>query len=256
MKAIVLSYDKYSPLVEHMVFSYQKLWPDHSFRFRIPYQKYPEHLTDKYGAAIEPVPSKKGIKDTVQTLIRDLPDDEWVYWCIDDKYLIDLNLKEVIKVANCIKSISDSTICGVSFSRCRGLMKSENLKAKKRLSTGSHKLVLIERKNYSQIWMHQFLRVKVLRTLFETFPDRNFVAKEMDTYIKQVQLPEDQKLYVTSQNMAVFGESTTRGMLTKNCAVSLEKFGLDVPNMAVSDKEITIGELPKKRRSKLLNFFG
>src|SRR5437016_2587497 len=39
MKAIVLTCDRYRAVTEHMILQYEKLWPDHPFVFRVPYQK-------------------------------------------------------------------------------------------------------------------------------------------------------------------------------------------------------------------------
>lgn len=47
MKAIVLTYDKYRTLTERMISMYQKLWPGHPYRFRIPYQELPGMASSK-----------------------------------------------------------------------------------------------------------------------------------------------------------------------------------------------------------------
>jgi hypothetical protein len=41
--------------------------------------------------------------------------------------------------------------------------------------------VYLRRRNYEQIWLHQFLRVKVIRNLFQNFPDGITSAKLMDS---------------------------------------------------------------------------
>ena len=38
MKAIVLTFDRHRAITQHLMLQYQRLWPDHPFRFRIPYQ--------------------------------------------------------------------------------------------------------------------------------------------------------------------------------------------------------------------------
>ncbi len=38
MKAIVLTFDKYMIFTDHMILTYQKLWPNNPFIFKIPYQ--------------------------------------------------------------------------------------------------------------------------------------------------------------------------------------------------------------------------
>ena len=65
---------------------YQRLWPDHPFRFRIPYQQ----LRGPNAERAEYIESPPEIPATVLRLIEDIEDEEWVYWCSDDKYPIRL----------------------------------------------------------------------------------------------------------------------------------------------------------------------
>ena len=39
MKALVLTCDRYRVMTEHMILQYERLWPDHPFQFRIPWQE-------------------------------------------------------------------------------------------------------------------------------------------------------------------------------------------------------------------------
>ncbi|MDA1302340.1 MAG: hypothetical protein O2868_20005 [Proteobacteria bacterium] len=89
MKAIVLSCDKYHAFARHMILRYDKLWPGHPFTFRVPYQDASgDHLLAmRASSRVEPRPAATMIKPTLLSLIDDLDDAEWVYWCIDDKAL-------------------------------------------------------------------------------------------------------------------------------------------------------------------------
>ncbi|NER39631.1 MAG: hypothetical protein F6J93_37800 [Oscillatoria sp. SIO1A7] len=246
MKAIVLTYDRYVKVLDHTLHTYQNLWPSNPFTFRVPYQVYPHFLKEKYGDKIELVASPKQIKPTVEKLLEDLPDSEWVYWCIDDKYLLEIKEKKVTDIYHWVKNIQDPKIGSVMFSRSRNLLKRQNLNYNKTIR-GPENTVFIQRWNYAQIWLHQFVRVKVLKTLFAGFPDRDFAAKEMDRLKREQKVPRNQELYVAKKNMVIFGESTSRGQLTKNCVESFQKWGLEVPsNLERSDREIIIGKLPPK----------
>lgn len=247
MKAIVLTCDKYVNLVDHMIHTYQKIWPSNHFKFRIPYQNYPHFLHNKYGDKIELIRTKTEIKPTMQLLLDDIHDDEWVYWCIDDKYLIKIEEDKANKVYHWVKNISDPNVCGITFSRCRDLLKDKNLKIKDGTFINNYGQIFFERRNFLQIWIHQFVRAKVLKTLFDSFPDKEFVPKEMDYFIQGKQVPPTQKMYVSEKNMVVFGESTTRGKLTQNCLQSLRKYELEVPiNFEQCEQKIIMGKLPRK----------
>jgi hypothetical protein len=90
------------------------------------------------------------------------------------------------------------------------------------------------------------LRAKVLRNLFEGFPDGRYSAKAMDEMKERAPLPESHRLYVSEANHVVFGESTTRGKLTSNCAASLKLYGLPAPALPSSEQNIIIGDLPRR----------
>ena len=86
-----------------------------------------------------------------------------------------------------------------------------------------------------------------MKNLFDGFPDRPFVAKEMDYFIQGKQVPLTQRMYVSEKNMVIFGESTTRGKLTQNCVQSFRKNGLEIPKIFEQcDKKIIMGELPRR----------
>jgi hypothetical protein len=224
-----------------MIVSYRQVWPKNQFRFRIPYQE--DRWDDD--AAHEFISTPSDIKSTVLKLLEGLDDNEWVYWAIDDKYPIKILIDEVQPIVDWILKITDPEISGVCFCRCRRLLKRRYLKWMGfKYIDGPGGIRLLERKNYHQIWVHQFVRVKVLRHLFEAFPDEIPNAKMMDALYRKVNLPADHRLFVTEKNYAVFGEGTRSGQVTKNCYLSIQEKGLDLPeHFSVIDKEIVLGDL-------------
>ena len=99
MKAIVLSFDKQSGLVELTYKKYMELWPECPLLFRIPYNDTSTNKSFKYFKSrenVELVESPVAIRSTMQVLLNDLDDEEWVYWCIDDRYPIDIKSLELI----------------------------------------------------------------------------------------------------------------------------------------------------------------
>lgn len=242
--AIVLSCDQYHPLADHMIESYQRIWPNNPFEFRVPYQKYPKFLKVKYGDKIELIKTKKSIKATVDALLKDIEDEAFVYWCIDDKYLIKANQNKLNEIVHFVNRIKDPKISGILFCRCRGLISPRYLDYKSKIGK-PERLIFIQRKDYSQIWIHQFLRAKVLKQLFESFPDEPFMAKQMDHFISRKKLSPDSQLYVSGKNFAIFGESTSRGRLTLNCVQSMKAYGLEIPKgFETCNNKLTMGRLP------------
>jgi hypothetical protein len=224
MKAIVLTYDKYRCLTNHMIHQYRRRWPDNPFTFRIPYQK----LSGRNEADREYIRCPPDIKTTMLALLDGLDDQEWIFWCIDDKYPTSLDMCAIESIVGWIRDCNDPSADGVLFCRPRKLTRQKRLTGRQiGTSAGT---TLLERKNYKCIWIHQFLRVKVLRHLFESFPDDIPDAKSMDRLKEHIEKPDDHRLFVTEDTLVVFGESTSRGMLTKNCYRSLQKQGLPLPD--------------------------
>lgn len=242
MQALVLTYDTYHPLTHHMIATYEDKWPDHPFTFLVPYNDdYPTELTAEYGETVEPIHTDPSIRDTVLTLLENVPDEEWIYWAIDDKYLVDIARGDVRRLASWIENGPELNLDGLSFVRARYLLSGKALDGTTVTTMDGTKLY--RRKDYSQIWFHQFLKPKVLKHLFENMPDPNN-AKEMDKLKFEVGLPEEHRLYVTNKNYAIFGESSRRGKLTQNCAQSLQNYGIDPPEeMGQIDDEKIIGDL-------------
>ena len=248
MKAIVLTHDENHLLTDHMIQSYQEVWPSNPFKFRVPYQKHPGELNRKYGDKIDLIQTPPDIKQTVLTLIHDLSDEEWVYWSLDDKYLIEINETSANNCIQWVRKTTDPLICGVMFCRCRKLLKPENLHINNTVLNPSGDK-FYQRKNYYQFWIPQFLKTKVLRELFLGFPDRSFRAKEMDTFTGQEinlavkTFSGSQQMYVSSVNSAQFGESTIAGCVTQNCYASMIKRNIPISSFKRSRHTIVIGEM-------------
>ena len=56
MKAIILSCDKYHPIANHMILTYEKLWPNNELIYRVPWNdKYPNDIKNNFGDKVEPI---------------------------------------------------------------------------------------------------------------------------------------------------------------------------------------------------------
>lgn len=223
MKAIVLTYDRNVILTEHMIKCYEELWPNHPFVFRIPYQDEERQIQ---GSNREYIRTPSEIKETILGLLADLNDEEWVYWCMDDKYPIQLELVAIESAYKLLSIHNIENLSGVLFCRVRKMLNYDYLITPS-LFLGEEEL--IERKGYHQIWIHQFIKVKVIRNLFNNLPsiDR---ARTMDPLKHSITKPKDHRLFVTSNNHAIFGESSVGRVLTRNCYQSMLHKGMNVPS--------------------------
>ncbi len=241
MKAIVLTIDKYHPLTDHMIAAYGRLWPDHPFQFRVPYQETPDALRDKYGSRVEMIRTDRAFAATVLGLLQDIPDTAWVYWCIDDKYPVDLDLPVIRQVTSWVSSLEDRSISGIMCCRPPVLFDPAHVEWRRRLTDPDGR-GYVRRKDYAGIWGHQFVRAHVLRWFFNHLPDRPFSAKEMDRLKWSIPLPARSDMHVLERSAIYFGESTTRGKLTQNCAESLRRHGLAIPEQfEIAERSRLIG---------------
>ena len=240
MKAIVLTFDRHRAITQHLMLQYQRLWPDHPFRFRIPYQQLRAPDTER----AEYIESPPEIPATVLRLIEDIEDDEWVYWCSDDKYPIRLIVEKVKELLN--YALTASEISGLLFCRTRVTLDRPELALHPSQRVTPAGDILLERKAWYQIWIHQFLRAKVLRFLFSQLPPQVPSAKALDGLKNRIEKPEDYHLFVTRQNFAVFGESTKRGTITRNCLESIARTDIELPEWFRHShgERIMMGQLP------------
>jgi len=224
IKALVLTFDKYRALTDHMIFKYAQLWPDHPFQFWVPYQQSPPTQQNENVHYVQTPPA---IKATVLALLADLDDEELIYWCVDDKYPIKLEIAKIERSYAWLSSQASSAVSGVLFCRSRRMWDRRCLAAETMVDEWGQEY--LERTGYEQIWIHQFVKVKVLRYLFSTFPDVIPFPRDMDGLRDKVSKPPQHRLFVTRHNLAVFGESVDRGVLTRNCQRSILEHSLALP---------------------------
>lgn len=222
-----------------MILQYERLWPDHPFIFRIPYQSLRDPDADR-GEYVETPPE---IPATVLQLLADVDDEEMVYWCADDKYPIQLVTDKITSLMAYV--CQSPNISGLLFCRCRATLDRPDLALypiEWRTPSGD---ILLERRAWYQIWIHQFLKAKVLRYFFSNMPEDIPGAKAMDNLKDNIVKLADHRLFVTKQNFAVFGESTRDGRMTRNCYESMIDSNIEVPGKyrRPSRKRVTMGRL-------------
>src|SRR6266536_3651874 len=97
--AIVLTCDRYQPFATHMIMRYRAVWPSHPFTFHVPYLRCPLG-----GERVEARQCPEAVRATVLGLLAGFDDETWVYWCIDDKYPIELVQPPVAHLAEAVLS--------------------------------------------------------------------------------------------------------------------------------------------------------
>ena len=215
MPAIVLTCDEYRPFAENMVCAYEEFWPSHPFIFHIPFQKNANPPPLVPASKIKMVPSPKPIRETVLALLAPFHDDDFIYWCIDDKFPLAVAAQKLdsILASFLSGSVESSKVDGLAFTRARGLLGPPNLDSKSEILLDRR---VLRRRNLNGIWFPQILRVGVLRDFYSSIPQL-VIAKQYDHWKKTSVVPKN--LFVTRETLISHAESTHRGVAT---ALALE----------------------------------
>jgi hypothetical protein len=236
MRAIVLSCDRYHLFARHMVACYEALWSDHPFIFRVPWQATRPTF---HAQRLEAIQTRPSIRETVLQLLEDLDDETFIYWCIDDKFPVWLDIDVLRKTLSLISSTNLDGVDGLLLCRQFNHHKRRNLLTTKPLITDN--LTFLQRANYKHIWIHQFARVKVIRHLFRSFPANIPAAKAMDHLKDKIIKPETHRLFVSQRSHCRFQESTSRGFITRDCLESFQAMGLNVPSRTIKARPQLLG---------------
>lgn len=240
MKALVITHDANHCLTDHMIDCYQSLWPFNPFQFVVPYQEFPNQLENKYGNKIILKKAPRDVKGCLEVLISDLQDDEWVYWCIDNKYPEALNISQHEKAISWVTSINNKNIAGISLCRAQDWLKKEYLKDSFIRNNACQ--VFLERLDNRHIFLHQFVRVKVLRTLLTHFPNRPINTMRLDCLSPIIFNNDKERLFVLDTNRLMLAESIVDEKIPKNCFKSIQKKGIKFPeSRQVGEVEVLIG---------------
>jgi len=230
MKAIVQSCDRYHSVAENMLTQYERLWPSNPFTFRLPWNiEYPKNIESKFKDKVEFIKTEIPFKETFNGLTEDLGDDEWVYWCIDDKYVIDMEEDKANKVFKFVESIENPNIINVSLSYAREQKQTADYMKKMGIgkSLSFEGLHFIEHRAFTNNWLHQFFRVGALKEFWSHIKEpKRYQARSMDHDVRHL----TGVCLVLDHKMCTYGESTDKGSITKNCENSCIENNITVPD--------------------------
>ena len=215
MKALCFTFDRNMPVMEYVLHTYFKYWPDNPFVFYIPWNHIkPNHLVDQYGTdKIKLLQTDSAVKPTIRTLLSIAEPNEFLWWAQDDKYIIDFKNKEIIK-----------DLYQHDAPEIGGFMLTKNSDAETAYTSitkniGGYKL--IQKKNHHQIFQPQWIKKEIIEYLYlhESLAEHYPLSKLyplMDT------LPI-KNLYATINNHISIAESIDQGKLTLNIIQDTKK---------------------------------
>jgi hypothetical protein len=269
VKGIVLSFDPHLEIANLIVETYNQLWPDCRFQFRIPF-------TDRDPRAIfraqnvEFISTPPDIRSTVKSLLCDLPEHEFVFWCIDDRYPIEIFELAVLRAVRDFASdasgdvdsikLTDLTVEGIEgklhtrfprrltrhwrrqLFRRPDTQRVENDKTwRQREEGGARKPAfrLAGQGFFRQLghpkngfYMPQFTTPAFLKQFFlaSALPLK-YGIREFHHFLLSTNL--EHKSYFPNNFLLSVGESTFRGRLSMVCYEQMLKFGLVPPKIEI-----------------------
>jgi hypothetical protein len=269
VKGIVLSFDPHLEIANLIVETYNQLWPDCRFQFRIPF-------TDRDPRAIfraqnvEFISTPPDIRSTVKSLLRDLPEREFVFWCVDDRYPIEIFEPAVLRAVRDFASDADGDVDSIKLTdlTVEGIEGKVHARFPRRLTRRWRRQVFRRPDNQQvendKTWRQReegVAREPAFRLAGQGFfrqlghPKNGFYMPQFTTpaFLKQFFLASglplnygirefhhfllstnlEHKSYFPNNFLLSVGESTFRGRLSIVCYEQMLKFGLVPPKIEI-----------------------
>ena len=271
MKGIVLSFDPHLEIANLLVETYNRLWPECPFQFRIPFS-HRDPSTIFRAQNVEFISTTPDIRSTMENLLRDLPEHEFIYWCVDDRYPIEIFEPTVLRAvrdfvaheASDVDSIklTDLTVEGIegkldrrffSLRRWRSRTRSDSQpvgndktwRQREEAVAREPTFTLAGQRFFRQLghpkngfYMPQFTTPAFLKRFFlaPTLP-LNYGIREFHHFLLAANF--EHKSYFPDKFLLSLGESTFKGRLSVICHEQMLKFGVTAPKIEiVSDYKI------------------
>jgi hypothetical protein len=268
VKGIVLSFDPHLEIANLVVETYNRLWPDSGFQFRIPFtDRDPRSIFRAQNTEFISTPGD--IRGTVEGLLCDLPEHEVVFWCIDDRYPIEIFEPTVLSAVRDFASdtadidsikLTDLRVEGIEGKLDRGLRRWLTRPWRGRFSARANTELGATAKTWRQreegvaqesaiclagqnffrqlghpkngFYMPQFTTPAFLKQFFlaSALPLK-YGIREFHHFLLSTNL--EHKSYFPNHFLLSVGESTFRGRLSMVCYEQMLKFGVVPPKIEI-----------------------
>ena len=222
-----------------MVAAYDELWPGHSLEFLVPYQSDNRSRSHVRRSRLTFVRTGDSFQDTMLGLLKGMEQEDWVYFCIDDKFPTRLNVPVMSQVMQSVSERHDELdeVAGLAFTRARNAIRWPGISITRLECFGQQ---AYQRADLSNFWFHQLVRVKVLRAFFQSLPIVS-AAKEMDGHLKTLNF--GLRFMTTKKHNLSLAESTSRGRITSAALKSLNARGIAVESQFLENGTVEIGPI-------------
>jgi len=227
MKAVCFTFDRNMSVMEYVLYTYFKFWPDNPFTFYVPWNKIkPDYLIKKYGDKVRLLQTDSGVKPTIRTLLSVAKPNEFIWWAQDDKYILDFKNKQIIKS---LYKHNNSDVGGFMFTKNAD---AESAYTNIKKNMGGHEL--IQKKNHHQIFQPQLIKKEIVESLYLNDDlDEHYPLAKLYPLMGKMPI---KNLYTTTDNHINIAETLDCGKMTKNLVQHMKQDGFDIPNLPKCNK--------------------
>lgn len=228
MKALCFTFDRNMPIMEYVLYTYFKCWPDNPFVFYIPWNQIkPQHLIDRYGSdKIKLLQTDSAVKPTIRTLLSVVNENEFIWWAQDDKYILDFKNKQMITD---LYEFNSKDIGGFMFTKNADAHKSF---LKTKYDFGPYKLV--KKRNHHQIFQPQLIKKEIIEFLYlNNRLSEHYPLLELYSIMGFKPIKD---LYSFQENYINIAESLDQGKLTANLVYHMNEDKFKIPNISRCNK--------------------
>jgi hypothetical protein len=232
IKAIVLTYDKQVGLAELVVKSYLRLWKECPFQFLVPrnddHSPHFDFLEAQKNVSIVRTPTS--MLETMSVLLGGIDDDAWLYWCIDDRYPIEIDQGGIQTVLDFIGSGAADGLNGIKLIHWRETAQAD----RKDICIGDRRFRFQVPYSTWGFWHHHFLRAKVLKQIFAGAAGNGVTDSPwaLNQHFHKLPLIDGFRniVFPVDGPIVQFGETLLRGGLLANAREALAQHGCPVPD--------------------------
>lgn len=234
MFAIVLTYDERIEFTKLVLFHYKKFWNNKNIIYRIPYNN---KLPNISFPNIQLKKTSKDIRSTIYSLINDIDDDEFVYWCFDDVYPVHAITPQIWNnIYNFINNKDNSKLLE-NIHAIRLIRLPAEYQSKLVNKFGINNVMFGKKTPFciDGIWFHQFIKTRILKLFFL---NDKIISKHKLRDIYNISKNLNHNIYLPIANQCIFAETTRGPYITLNCIEDMQKLSLIIPNMKCSGSRI------------------
>lgn len=257
MKAIFLTYDKHRPFAKHCLMTHEKSGAFDSIQYLVPWNEdYPYDLISEFGKEkIIPIKTPSPIKKTIETLLENVEDDEWVYWLINDNYIDKvINVDKVLLAIDWVENHSKPSDYSLQlfmgpYNIEHGIVNHRDFV---QYENEKDTIRLYKKSKITYQWRSQFCRAKVIKTMFSCLDEPKEI-KDMDYQLLTPvarpfwNLANEGDFYAIMPSIVLLAEQINKSKMTKNCADSFIELGLEIPDFVEVDENMVIKMPPPGR---------